>query len=211
MINNKLAAVVVTFYPGVERLKRQLDVLKTEVEEIIIVDNGSSPEMDSILESQPKGVLISILRLGSNFGIGYAQNRGIELARTHGHCKILFLDQDSIPVSVMTEALDGALENLLRDGVQVGAVAPVRDDQNNESQTYFLRFDKFPPSELRCGPIVRQFKQISLFLPECWFLYQIFKSLDQWRRDYLLIKLKRNGVSGRARRGIASLAYATPA
>ena len=151
MINN-LAAVVVTFYPDVERLKRQLDVLKTDVEEIIIVDNGYSLEMGSILESQSRGVPISILRLGSNIGIGYPQNRGIELAGRHGHRKILFLDQDSVPAPGMTEELDGALEGFLRDGAQVGAVAPVRDERNISSQTYFLRFDKFPPSQFRCGP-----------------------------------------------------------
>jgi rhamnosyltransferase len=149
---HKLAAVIVTFHPEVERLARQLDVLKADVEEIIIVDNGSAPGIHAILGNRSDDRQISFLPLGSNFGIGYAQNRGIELAKVHGHTKVLLLDQDSVPAQGMTEALDSALEGLSGDGIQVGAVVPSRDDQGDISPTVFLRFDKFPPRAFRCGP-----------------------------------------------------------
>jgi rhamnosyltransferase len=148
---HKLAAIIVTFHPEVDRLARQLDVLKADVDEIIIVDNGSAKELHSILTSPTDDKQISFLPLGSNFGIAYAQNRGIEIAKAHGHNKVLFLDQDSVPAQGMIVALDNALEKLLGDGIQVGAVVPSRDDENDDSPTTFLRFDRFPPREFRCS------------------------------------------------------------
>ena len=150
-MQNKTAAIVVSFHPEIDSLNRLLDALKKQVDGIIVIDNGSSPEIISWLFKQSLESRLHLLSLGDNFGIGFAQNRGIELAQDQGYEKFLLLDQDSFPAPELVATLERALEQLTQAGVRVGAVGPIRDDENDSSPTYFLRFDRFPPRRLQCS------------------------------------------------------------
>jgi len=122
-MKNKTAAIVVSFHPETDRLDRLFDALALQVSKIVVVDNGSSPAVVSWLFKQSLEDRIRLLSLGDNFGIGFAQNRGIELARDEGHQKFLLLDQDSLPASGMVAILEKALDQLTQSGARVGAVA----------------------------------------------------------------------------------------
>ena len=150
-MKNNVAAIVVSFHPEIPRLIRLFDALGTQVDKIIVADNGSSPEVVAWLFTQSLTDRIHLLSFGDNFGIGFAQNRGIELARDQGHEKFLLFDQDSIPAPDLVLALDGALDQLAQSGIRVGAVGPTRDDENDPSPTYFQKFDRFPPRQLHCS------------------------------------------------------------
>ena len=145
-----VTAIVVSFNPEVDRLSPLLDLLTKEVRQTVVVDNGSSPEIVSWLSQRASTEQIQLIGLTDNFGIGYAQNRAIEFAMEGGNSKLLFLDQDSLPLAGMVATLASALDHLLQDGVQVGAVAPVRNDENDPSPTFFRRFDRFPPRKISC-------------------------------------------------------------
>lgn len=150
-MKDKTAAIVVSFHPETSHLDRLFDALITQVDKIIVADNGSSPETVAWLFAQSIEDRIHLLTFGDNFGIGFAQNRGIELAREQGYERFLLFDQDSLPTPGLVLALDRALDQLALTGVRVGAVGPMRDDENDPSPTYFQKFDRFPPRHLYCS------------------------------------------------------------
>lgn len=156
-MENRVAAIVVSFHPETDRLDRLFDALTSQVDRIVVVDNGSSPEAVTWLFNQSREGRIQLLALGDNLGIGFAQNRGIELAREEGHQRFLLLDQDSLPAPGMVATLENTLDQLEKSGTRVGAVGPTRDDENDLSPAFFLRFDRFPPRRVQCSvasPIV---------------------------------------------------------
>lgn len=89
---NNVAAIIITYNVG-EGFEQRVQNLKDKVEEIIIVDNGSSEKTLKILKKVEE--LATIIYLDKNNGIAYALNRGIEYALKKHYKWILTLDHDS--------------------------------------------------------------------------------------------------------------------
>jgi rhamnosyltransferase len=103
-----ILAVVVS-HNGLTKTRATVAALRAQVGRVCIVDNGSdtpSLEVLSDLEELPD---VSVIRLGSNRGIGCALNVGVAEAR-HGACAwVLTMDQDSTIHPGMIEAYGSAL------------------------------------------------------------------------------------------------------
>lgn len=87
----KKAAIIVTYYPDIERVGQFLDVIKDSVELIIIIDNTPNGNIDI-----PKIDNLIYVSLGKNFGIAYAQNEGLYIAIKHDVKYLYMFDQDSM-------------------------------------------------------------------------------------------------------------------
>ena len=87
----KIICVLVTYNPDVSQLKDCVVSLLPQSEKIIIVKN-SDERLD---DADFQGEKIEQVQLDKNFGIAYAQNRGIESAIDMGAEWILFSDQDT--------------------------------------------------------------------------------------------------------------------
>jgi rhamnosyltransferase len=133
MTNHKVIAVVVTYQPGLDVLAELLNVLVKQVDSVIIVDNGSAIDV-SLCFKQYSLRQVSVLRLGKNMGIAFAQNRGIELARGLEAQFVLLMDQDSIPEPGMVQALLSATIQKA-----AGAVGPRYLDARQENPPPFIR------------------------------------------------------------------------
>ncbi len=83
------SAIIVTYNPNLSQLKKCIFSLFPQVEKIIIVKNSS----EALDFSEDKIIQI---QLEKNFGIAYAQNRGIEKAFELGSEWILLSDQDTV-------------------------------------------------------------------------------------------------------------------
>ncbi|HIW35787.1 MAG TPA: glycosyltransferase family 2 protein [Candidatus Treponema faecavium] len=86
-------AIVVTFKPDFSKLRICLESLLLQVSFIILIKN--SPErfdIQNLADSQK----IRVIQLDKNYGIAFAQNRGIEKAVELGAEWILLSDQDSV-------------------------------------------------------------------------------------------------------------------
>lgn len=89
-----IGAIVVTFNPNIEILTKNLHSLIQQVENVLVVDNGSnnfSEFVDILRESQ-----IKIINFEKNLGIARALNEGMNYFKKNNFHWVLTLDQDSI-------------------------------------------------------------------------------------------------------------------
>lgn len=94
MGNIKLAALIVTYNPEIDRFKNVISSIVNHVDFIIIVDNESK-NINDIEKIYYNKSNIEIIRNNKNYGIGRALNIGVEKLKNN-YDWILTLDQDSI-------------------------------------------------------------------------------------------------------------------
>ncbi len=129
-----VVAVIVTYHPEPQQVQRQLDALSPQVAELIVVDNGSTAaELAPLRARAAAEATLSVLELGSNRGVGCAQNCGIEHAIARGASHVLLMDQDSVPAGDLVAWLLQAL-----DAPSVAAAGPRIYDPRTRSSLDFL-------------------------------------------------------------------------
>jgi len=134
----RIVAVVVTYHPEPARLSALLDVIGSQVESVIIVDNGSPGMADWLGESAgARGCGLELLE--RNTGVAAAHNVGIAKARLARADAVLLLDQDSLPAANMVAELRRAFVALTTAGEVVGAVGPSQIDGRNGQPAPFVR------------------------------------------------------------------------
>ena len=103
-INSDVVAVIVTFNSDVNLLTQSLESLAKQCV-VLVIDNST----DIISRDEIEGLCINydvnFLALGANFGIGHAQNIGINWARKKSLTEILFMDDDSTPSNTLVADL----------------------------------------------------------------------------------------------------------
>lgn len=152
-MNNRvlpICAVVVTYHPDQDKLRLLISSLTTQVDEIIIVDNGSSESVDNFAAEQCLVNHLVVLSLGDNFGIGHAQNVGIDYALKLGASYVILFDQDSCPEPNMIQELYNNATKLLVSGVQLAAVAPSYKDTEQGALSSFVRVGFLGFRRMKC-------------------------------------------------------------
>lgn len=129
-MTQSIAAIIVTYNPAPIGLERLLFSLIGFIPHILVVDNGSAQSLTSRLATYESSV--SLMQLGENKGIAYAQNQGIDWAAGRGADYLIFFDQDSIPESNMVEVLLDQLDGLIRSGKKVACIGPYFIDSRSE-------------------------------------------------------------------------------
>lgn len=123
----KTAAVVVIFHPDYPLLVNTVHSLADQVGCVIVVDNtpGAAGEcVERLAAELHLAGKLQYIPLHKNYGIGYAQNRGIEHARQMGYVHVMLSDQDTeFPADCVAVLLRTHAE-LARKGERVAAVAP---------------------------------------------------------------------------------------
>lgn len=144
-----IVAVVVTFHPEVETLSALLKALRSQVNSVIVVDNGSGENFVGWLEQfHSQGV--HGLFPGTNIGVAAAQNAGVDWARKQkADCVVLF-DQDSLPAPDMVRRLAEAIRAKHEQGCKVAAVGPQYIDERNPERPCFLRVTGLGAENPRC-------------------------------------------------------------
>lgn len=88
-----IEGVIITYNPNIPLLKKNITAVQRNLDkDYMVIDNGSR-NVDDIRSIVGESHLI---RLGSNLGIGTAQNVGFICAIERGYRWVLLLDQDSI-------------------------------------------------------------------------------------------------------------------
>jgi rhamnosyltransferase len=110
MVDNRVCAVVVTFHPE-SSVSDNLFRVRSQVDNIIVIDNGSSAEALSLLRSLATQMCFSLVENGENLGIAAALNIGVRMALAQGYRWISLFDQDSA-------VTDGFIDAMLRSYVE---------------------------------------------------------------------------------------------
>lgn len=147
---NRVVAVVVTYEPELDALGYLLDVLRGQVNSVVVVDNGSKPDLDAW--NNKRGThAVDLIRLGENLGIAKAQNAGIEWAKNRGAEFVLLMDQDSVPATDMVENLLNAVSTLEAEGKAVACVGPCYTDQRQATSSPFVRMERMKIRHIPCN------------------------------------------------------------
>lgn len=87
-------AGIVTYNPVISVLKRNIDAIYKNTDQIVIADNNSNniKEIVMLITNYEK---VKLLELEKNYGIAYALNKIVEEAKNKGFDWVMLLDQDS--------------------------------------------------------------------------------------------------------------------
>lgn len=137
-MRNGVCAIIVTYNIG-RGIVGCFDSIKGQVEEVIIVDNGSDSETLTVLGDVEKNYSdVRIFYNGQNMGIAAALNIGVRYAAGKKHKYVLLLDHDS-------EATPGTVDKLLEvyrllgeKGIGDIAIAAANTFDKN-AQRYIMR------------------------------------------------------------------------
>jgi rhamnosyltransferase len=133
-----IVAVIVTYQSEPAVLEMLLRALVPQVDAALIVDNGSD---GGVLVHIEEAALIGaeVIKLGSNRGIGFAQNTGIQWARARNADFVLLMDHDSIPAPDMVARLLEVAQAKTESGVKLAAVGPRYQDGRHQVVSPFIR------------------------------------------------------------------------
>lgn len=90
----RICAIIVTYNPAPE-LTGNVSLLLPQVDEVVIVDNGSGQDGQALLDSVTERFGCRIIRNGQNLGIAAALNIGVRHALAAGYPWVATFDQDS--------------------------------------------------------------------------------------------------------------------
>lgn len=119
----KRIAGIVLYNPEVDRLKENMAAIMPQVDELLLVENGSH---DASFLNQFEGIeKVVIIRNNASKGIAYALNQILEYAYSRGYEWALTLDQDSVcPNNLIAEYEKYVGFDL------VGMICPLISDRN---------------------------------------------------------------------------------
>lgn len=131
----RTAGVVVGFHPEVAVLSKLLITLSTQVDVLILVDNGGSGGLNDLDEIKNSNFIY--INLEENKGLGAALNIGIKAAVERGAEFVALFDQDSAPPGHLVSVLLASHRQLADRGIDCAAVGPVFYDRREDAKQYF--------------------------------------------------------------------------
>ncbi|MDE2421447.1 MAG: glycosyltransferase family 2 protein [Gammaproteobacteria bacterium] len=151
---DRIGAIVVLYFPNQSLLKRLLQSLVHEVDQIFVIDNTPSIAVDRLTHAWFAAENFNVMyqSLGNNLGIAQAQNIGIKQAISN-HCDhVVFFDQDSaIPPNMIQELL--RYEKLLLDqSIKVGAIGPLFLDEKTGEYSKAIRHGRLLVNKINVDP-----------------------------------------------------------
>ncbi len=134
-----IPGLVITFNPSPDFFLR-LDSFYAQLDQIILVDNGSNSEVRRFLidEEKRRRSSLSVIYNQNNLGVATALNQGIRRALEQGFSYIVTFDQDSYPEAGMISVMSEAFSVHSKDG-RLAVVAPNVVDPIVKTQALFLR------------------------------------------------------------------------
>lgn len=98
----KISAGIVTYNPEMQRLEENINAIIGQVDEVVLVDNGST-NINEIEQKWADNDKVSIINNKENMGIATALNQIIDYSLKNGYNWTLTLDEDSVVPEDMIE------------------------------------------------------------------------------------------------------------
>jgi rhamnosyltransferase len=106
----RVCAVIVTYHPQ-SSVVDNARLLRPQVAEIVVVDNGSDAKSAALLSELEQISGVRVLRNPQNLGIAAALNLGIRHAANAGYHWVITFDQDSTVTPGFMESMQAAYES----------------------------------------------------------------------------------------------------
>jgi len=153
--NARIASVTVAFNPDPARLAAQLEALRGQVDEAIVVDNASATATADLIRKLERPAAegrpaVRVISLADNHGVASGFNQGIEAAARRNCGYVLLLDHDSVPAPAMVQALVAAHREASARG-PVAAVGPRVRDARDQHEYAFIRLGWARNPRVRCA------------------------------------------------------------
>lgn len=121
----KILAGIILFEPDIERLIENIYAIYSQVDCILLINNGSVDSITSLRE-KVRAIDLCIIDNKENFGIAVALNQLLEYAQANNFDWLISLDQDSIaPINMVQE-----YRSIINDE-NIGIICPRICDINN--------------------------------------------------------------------------------
>ncbi len=120
-MSERVCTVIVTYFPDVPHLHALVDNLRSQVDQVLVVDNSGAEHSCPKFQSC---ACVEVICNSTNRGIATAHNQGIQWAKEHSFTHVLLMDQDSLPEIGMVAGLLSVEKKLLALGKRVAAVGP---------------------------------------------------------------------------------------
>ena len=143
--------LVITFNPS-PQFYSNLIVLLSQLDSLLLIDNGSNPEIRRLLERETAGKKSSLHAIfnDENFGVAAALNQGFRWALAQGYGHVISFDQDSRPAPGMVSELLRAY-NSHPDCEKIAIVAPqIQDGITGEKIAYLRTGETFHMERVSC-------------------------------------------------------------
>jgi rhamnosyltransferase len=122
-------AVVITFRPPASVLDN-LAKVRPQVDRLVVVDNGSSPELLSPFHAAAQDLGFTLIENGVNLGIAAALNTGVRWAKAQGFQYVALFDQDSTVTESFIPAMLAEYESH-PDRKNLALVTPCQVNRND--------------------------------------------------------------------------------
>jgi rhamnosyltransferase len=164
-------AVIITFRPHVSVLDN-LAKVRPQVDGLVVVDNGSSPELLAPFQAAAREMGFTLIEHGVNRGIAEALNVGVRWAKSQGFDRVVLLDQDS----TVTPGFVGAMTLTYNEHPRSDEIAIVMPRYKNRedgevSKTTYIAADGAPLEVMTSGS----------FMP-----VSVFDSCGEFREDLFI-------------------------
>jgi rhamnosyltransferase len=130
MRDHTVCAVIITYNPSLEVLSN-IAALRSEVDFIVVVDNGSLKKSLDMLRSGRSELDFELIENGRNLGIATALNLGVCEVKSKAYSWAALFDQDSMVEPGFIHAMLKAHEDS-PDPSRVGIVCPVYLDRETD-------------------------------------------------------------------------------
>jgi rhamnosyltransferase len=134
-----VCAVIVSFQPDLQKLKQLIEALQPQVDDIILVDNGSDADIVAWTKCLSNISALHVYCLGLNVGIAAAQNLGLKKVSDLLSSYVIFFDQDSCPAPDMIQQLLRVLIERQKNGEKIASVGPRFIDDRLDNPPPFVR------------------------------------------------------------------------
>ncbi|CEK35543.1 family 2 glycosyl transferase,rhamnosyltransferase,Glycosyl transferase family 2 [[Clostridium] sordellii] len=125
---NKIIASIITYNPDIDRLEKNINAIITQVDCVIIVDNGSTNIKDICNIKNKLKSNVELISNKKNIGIAAALNQALKYANINDFDWILTLDQDSICADNMIKEMKKSYER--ENNRKIALIAPNILDEN---------------------------------------------------------------------------------
>jgi rhamnosyltransferase len=175
MTAQSICAVIVTYHPTSKNIEQMSSVL-AQVQALVVVDNGSSPDEVQTLRTASRSFGFHLIENGDNLGIAEALNHGVRWAKSEGFPWVILFDQDSRITAGFVNQMFAAWD-VHPQRERVGSIHPRYADPETQLEAAVPRAsDGSPVRPMTSGALM----PVWIFDRIGWFASEYFIDLVDW-------------------------------